>query len=81
MGGTLREVPVTGPVRPDVVSAKAMVWGVEMPWNLLLTVGLGVWLMLTTPSGTTRMPKNMTIHGIVRHRRLSPMKPIRNSTM
>ena len=36
---------------------------------------------LTTPSGTTRMPKNVTIHGIVRHRRLSPMKPIRNSTM
>jgi hypothetical protein len=37
-------------------------------------------VMLTTPSGTTRMPKKVTIHGIVRHRRLSPMKPIRNST-
>jgi len=35
---------------------------------------------LTTPSGTTRTPKNATIHGIVRHRRLSPMKPIRLST-
>ena len=47
LGGTLRDLPDTGPVRPDVVSAKAMVWGVAMPWNLLLTVGLGLWLMLT----------------------------------
>jgi uncharacterized membrane protein len=47
LGGTLREVPATVPVRPDVVSAKAMVWGVAMPWNLLVTVGLGAWLMLT----------------------------------
>jgi nucleoside-diphosphate-sugar epimerase/uncharacterized membrane protein len=46
LGGTLRDLPVTGPVRPDVVSARAMVWGVAMPWNLLLSVGLGVWLML-----------------------------------
>lgn len=46
LGGTLRDLPVTGPVRPDVVSAKAMVWGVAMPWHLLLSVGLGVWLML-----------------------------------
>jgi hypothetical protein len=29
-----------------VVSAKAMVWGVAMPWALLLSVALGVWLML-----------------------------------
>lgn len=47
LGGTLRDLPATGPVRPDVVSATAMVWGVAMPWNLLLSVGLGVWLMLT----------------------------------
>jgi hypothetical protein len=47
LGGTLRELPATGPVRPDVVSAKAMVWGVAMPWNLLVTVGLGAWLMFT----------------------------------
>ena len=46
LGGTLGETPDTNPVRPDVVSAKAMVWGVAMPWNLLLSVGLGVWLML-----------------------------------
>ena len=47
LGGTLRDLPVTGPARPDVVSAKAMVWGVAIPWNLLLSAGLGVWLMLT----------------------------------
>ena len=55
LGGRLRELPDTGgPVRPDVVNAKAMVWGVAMPWNLLISAGLGVWLMLT-PSvlGTT----------------------------
>jgi hypothetical protein len=47
LGGTLREIPVTGPVRPDVVGVKAMVWGVAMPWNLLLSVGIGVWLVFT----------------------------------
>jgi hypothetical protein len=47
LGGRLREVPLFGPVRPDMVSAKAMVWGVAMPWNLVVSVGLGVWLMLT----------------------------------
>ena len=46
LGGTLRAVPDTGPVRPDVVSAKAMVWGVGMPWNLLLAAAVGGWLML-----------------------------------
>lgn len=45
LGGTLREAPGTGPVHPDVVSAKAMVWGVALPWNLLVGTGLGVWLM------------------------------------
>jgi hypothetical protein len=44
-GGTLRDLPVTGSVRPDVVSATAMVWEVALPWNLSLSVGLGVWLM------------------------------------
>ena len=46
LGGTLRDRPVPGAVHPDVVSVQAMVWGVAMPWNLLLSVGLGVWLML-----------------------------------
>ena len=47
MGGTVIDVPATGPVRPDEVSAKAMVWGVALPWNLLLSVAVGVWLMFT----------------------------------
>jgi uncharacterized membrane protein len=47
LGGTLRETPATGPVRPDLVSAKALVWGVALPWNLLLSVAIGVWLMFT----------------------------------
>lgn len=47
LGGTLRKAPDTGPVRPDVVSAQAMVWGVALPWNLLLSAGFGVWLMFT----------------------------------
>jgi len=47
LGGKLRALPVAGVVRPDVVSTKAMVWGVALPWNLLLSAGLGVWLMFT----------------------------------
>jgi len=47
LGGTLRDARDAGSVRPDVVSAKAMAWGVALPWNLLLSAGLGVWLMLT----------------------------------
>ena len=47
MGGTLRETPETAavPVRPDVVSPMAMFWGVSLPWNLLVSVALGLWLM------------------------------------
>jgi len=44
-GGTLRAMAEGAPVHPDVVSARAMVWGVALPWTLLLGVGLGVWLM------------------------------------
>ncbi len=33
------------PTRRDVVSLDAMVWGVTLPWNLLASVALGVWLM------------------------------------
>ena len=47
LGGKLLAAPEAGAVRPDVVSAKAMVWGVALPWNLLVSAGLGVWLMLT----------------------------------
>ncbi len=47
LGGKLRSTPEAVASRPDVVSAKAMVWGVALPWNLLLSAALGVWLMLT----------------------------------
>jgi uncharacterized membrane protein len=47
-GGTLRDASMPGapPVRPDVVGAIAAVWGVTVPWNLLVTIGMGLWLML-----------------------------------
>jgi len=47
LGGTLREAPEATPpsVRPEVVSPAAMVWGVLLPWNLLVSVALGLWLM------------------------------------
>ncbi len=45
-GGTLAQAPRDDrPTRPDVVSAKAMVWGVALPWNLLVSVAAGLWLM------------------------------------
>ena len=47
-GGALRnsleDAAVT--VRPDVVSPGAMVWGVTLPWNLIVSAALGIWLML-----------------------------------
>lgn len=44
-GGTVAEVPEAGPVHADVVTAKALVWGVALPWNLLASVAIGIWLM------------------------------------
>jgi hypothetical protein len=37
--------------------------------------------MLTTPSGTTSTPNISTIHGIVRHRFLPPIRPESASSM
>jgi uncharacterized membrane protein len=45
MGGTLKNLPVVEHVHPDVVSAGAMVWGVQVPWTLLASVVVGAWLM------------------------------------
>lgn len=46
LGGTLAEGRrEERPTRPDVVSAKAMVWGVALPWNLLASTAIGLWLM------------------------------------
>jgi hypothetical protein len=48
LGGTLAEgARDERPTRPDVVTAKAMVWGVALPWNLLASVAVGLWLMIS----------------------------------
>ena len=47
LGGTLRDLPAVTPVHADVARPMAMLWGVALPWNLLLSVALGVWLMFT----------------------------------
>lgn len=48
LGGSLKNPPETGAVkvRPDVVSPGSLVWGVTLPWNLLVTAALGIWLMI-----------------------------------
>ena len=45
LGGTLREVSSVSSVHSDVVRPMAMVWGVALPWNLMASIGLGLWLM------------------------------------
>ena len=47
LGGSLKNPPETAAVkvRPDVVSPGSMVWGVTLPWNLLASAALGIWLM------------------------------------
>ena len=45
LGGTVGEQAPEGPVRADVVSVKAMFWGTGAQWNLLVSAGVGVWLM------------------------------------
>ena len=47
LGGTLTEAPMESGSggHPDVISAKAMIWGVALPWNLLVAAALGLWLM------------------------------------
>ena len=45
-GGTLADTaPDPESVRPDALSVGAMVWGVALPWNLLASIGVGLWLM------------------------------------
>jgi uncharacterized membrane protein len=52
MGGALHKSPevATVSVHRDVVSPAAMVWGVTLPWNLLVSVALGLWLMFAPAS-------------------------------
>ncbi len=47
LGGTLKELPVVSPVHADTVRPIAMVWGVALHWQLLVSVALGIWLMFT----------------------------------
>ena len=63
-GGTLRGSPGSGaaPVRPDVVSAAATVWGVTLTWNLLVSVALGLWLMLAPHLLESRAPAAHSDH-------------------
>ena len=59
LGGTLRDLPVVNTVHPDVVRPMAMVWGVALPWNLLVSVGLGIWLMF--------VPATLETSGVAAH--------------
>jgi hypothetical protein len=47
LGGTLRETSevAASTVRPNVTRPMAMFWGVSLPWNLVVTAALGLWLM------------------------------------
>ena len=47
LGGTLRDPGGDRRTRPDVVSVPAMIWGTGAPWNLVATVALGVWLIVS----------------------------------
>jgi uncharacterized membrane protein len=47
-GGTLtRSTESDPPTRPDVFSPGAMIWGTGLPWNLVLSAALGVWLLVS----------------------------------
>lgn len=63
-GGTLRDRTVTAPVsvRPDVPSAAATAWGVTVPWNLAVTIGLGAWLMLAPTAWGSAAPAAHSDH-------------------
>lgn len=46
LGGSLAEAgQEPASIRPDAVGARAMVRGVALPWNLLASVALGLWVM------------------------------------
>lgn len=46
LGGALKETSTdTLPVHPDVLTGSAMGWGVTLPWTLVVTTVLGLWLM------------------------------------
>ena len=46
MGGTLAAgASADRPTRPDVLRPKAMIWGVALPWTLIASTAVGIWLM------------------------------------
>ncbi len=48
LGGSFTEAEQTGlSTRSDTLSVKSMFWGVAVPWNLILCVALGTWLMFS----------------------------------
>lgn len=63
-GGTLGDASAQGaaPVRPNVVSAAATVYGVTVPWNLLVSIALGLWLMLAPSVLGSRAPAAHSDH-------------------
>jgi len=62
LGGTLTaDTAQDCPVRPDVVSPAAMVWGTGLPWTLLAGSAIGVTLLFTPNAlGVTGTTANMT---------------------
>jgi hypothetical protein len=63
LGGTLTETAGDKPrARADVVSAKAMVWGVGLPWNLVASVAIGLWLMASPTVFGTAAPAAHSDH-------------------
>ena len=63
LGGTLNaDTQPRVPSRPDVVSAQAMVWGMALPWNLLASAALGLWLMASPAVFGTSGPAAHSAH-------------------
>lgn len=60
-GGMLRQAgeAATGTNRPDAVRPMAMFWGVSLPWNLLVSAALGLWLLFA--------PSTLGIGGTAAH--------------
>ncbi len=62
LGGTLTvDSTDERATRPDVVSPAAMIWGTGLPWNLLASSAIGVWLLFSPAAlGVTGAAANST---------------------
>jgi uncharacterized membrane protein len=47
LGGTLAAGAEDRRTRPDVLTVRATVWGTGVPWNLMISAALGVWLVIS----------------------------------